>query len=42
MKIEAPEDIYIGLLPVRYYLGIEFPVGKWEGWYFSEQLKFAK
>lgn len=32
----------MGLLPVRYNLGIVFPLGSWEGWYFSEELKFAK
>ena len=26
-KIEAPKDLYLGLLPVRVNLGIEFPVG---------------
>lgn len=41
-RIESPKDLYLGLLPIRVNLGIEFPLGKWEGWYFSEQLKFAK
>lgn len=41
-KIEAPLDLYLGLLPIRVNLGIELPVGSWEGWYFSEQLKFVK
>jgi DNA polymerase type B, organellar and viral len=41
-KIEAPVNRYLGLLPVRYNLGIIFPLGSWEGWYFSEELKFAK
>jgi len=40
--IEAPLDSYLGLLPVRDKSGINFPVGKWKGWYFSEELKFAK
>lgn len=31
---------YLGLLPVR-LKGLIFPHGKWEGWYFSEELKFA-
>lgn len=41
-KIESPLDSYLGLLPVRTKSGINFPVGKWEGWYFSEELKFAQ
>lgn len=32
---------YLGLLPLR-LKGLIFPHGKWEGWYFSEELKFAK
>lgn len=39
--VEAPIDNYLGLLPVRNKTGIIFPVGKWTGWYFSEELKFA-
>lgn len=35
-EIESPKDLYLGLLPIRVNLGIEFPLGKWEGWYFSE------
>jgi len=35
------EDNYLGLLPVRESTGLIFPVGKWTGWYFSEELKFA-
>ncbi len=41
-EIETPLDSYLGLLPVRNNSGIEFPLGKWKGWYFSEELKFAK
>jgi len=41
-KIEAPSNGYLGLLPVRYKLGIIFPLGNWDGWYFSEELKFAQ
>ena len=42
-KVEAPKDLYIGLLPVKdSNSGLIFPLGKWNGWYFSEQLKFAK
>nr|YP_009543519.1 DNA polymerase type B [Coniothyrium glycines]AYU74409.1 DNA polymerase type B [Coniothyrium glycines] len=40
--IESPVDSYLGLLPVRDDSGISFPLGKWTGWYFSEELKFAK
>ena len=40
--IEAPLDGYIGLLPIKRDGTIELPVGTWEGWYFSEELKFAK
>ena len=32
-------------LPIRgrgIGIGLTFSLGKWEGWYFSEQLKFAK
>lgn len=41
-KIKTSFDAYIGLLPIRSKLGIEFPLGEWEGWYFSEELKFSK
>lgn len=41
-KIEAPSNAYLGLLAVRYKSGIIFPLDTWEGWYFSEELKFAK
>ena len=34
-------DSYIGLLPVRVDSGIIMPLGSYEGWYFSEELKFA-
>ena len=34
-------DLYIGLLPVRTKGGIIMPNGQWEGWYFSEEIKFA-
>ena len=33
---------YLGLLSVRVKNGVHFPLGKWSGWYFSEELKFAK
>ena len=34
-------DKYIGLLPFRDKQSIIMPTGEWEGWYFSEELKFA-
>lgn len=37
-KIQVAEDLYLGLLPVRINLGIEFPLCKWQGWYISENL----
>jgi hypothetical protein len=40
--IESPKDFYLGLLPVRNPSGIECPLGRWTGWYFSEELKFAQ
>lgn len=40
--VESPINSYLGLLPVRDDSGINFPIGKWTGWYFSEELKFAK
>lgn len=41
-EVETPKDIYLGLLPVRYNGGIYSPKGSWTGWYFSEELKFAR
>lgn len=41
-KIESPSDLYLGLLPIRNKSGIMMPIGTWEGWYFSEELKFAE
>lgn len=32
---------YLGLLPVRTRDGLIMPNGSWEGWYFSEELKFV-
>lgn len=32
---------YLGLLPFR-SKGLIFPLGKWSGWYFSEEVKFAR
>ena len=39
-EIETDES-YLGLLPVRHLKGVIMPQGKWSGWYFSEELKFA-
>lgn len=40
-KIKTSNN-YIGLLPKRNEKGdLCFPLGEWEGWYFSEELKFA-
>ncbi len=39
--IEAPENNYLGILPVRTKTGIIFPSGRWSGMYFSEELKYA-
>lgn len=41
-KIEASELSYLGLLPLRTKEGLLSPVGNWNGWYFSEELKFAR
>lgn len=41
-SVESPKNSYLGLLPVRSKDGLIFPLGKWEGWYFSEELKFAE
>lgn len=35
------KDSYLGLLPVHTNFELIMPNGKWEGWYFSEELKFA-
>lgn len=40
-EIETPLDNYLGVLPFRSKTGLTFPLGKWKGWYFSEELKFA-
>lgn len=32
---------YLGLLPYRSKNGLLMPIGEYEGWYFSEELKFA-
>ncbi len=40
--IDAPLDLYIGVLPYKRKDGNIYPVGKWSGWYYSEELKYAK
>ena len=40
--ITTPINNYLGLLPIINKTGIEFPLGSWHGWYFSEELKLAK
>lgn len=39
-EIECDNN-YLGLLPFRDKRGLIFHMGKWKGWYFSEELKFA-
>lgn len=43
-KIKSYEKGYLGLLIYRLEQGkrVLCPVGSWEGWYFSEELKFAR
>lgn len=41
-KIETPEDMYYPILPTKINGKLLFPLGKFEGWYFSEELKYAK
>lgn len=41
-NVECSKDNYLGLLPATTNTGIFLPTGKWSGWYFSEQLKFAR
>ena len=40
-RITTPSFCYLGLLPVRNKDGLHFPLGTWESWSFSEELKFA-
>lgn len=41
-EIYCDSNRYLGLLPVRQQgQGNIYPTGKWFGWYFSEELKFA-
>ena len=40
--IEVCENKYLGILPVKTDTGNIYPVGKWSGMYFSEELKYAQ
>lgn len=41
-EIERKDKDYLGILPYRSKDGLIFPLGKWEGWYFSKELKLAQ
>ena len=41
VKINAPEDIMLPILPYKLNSSTIFPVGTWEGWYFKEELDNA-
>lgn len=41
-KIKSYNNGYLGLLPFRTLDRVIYPLGSWEGWYFSEELKFAR
>jgi len=42
-EIITPNDLYFGLLSHKTENGsLIFPLGKWRGWYFSEELKFVQ
>lgn len=40
-RVEAPADLYIGLLPIRYQDRLICPGGSFGGFFFSEELRFA-
>ena len=40
--IELDKNNYLGILPVKTNTGNIYPVGKWSGMYFSEELKYAQ
>lgn len=40
-KIITPNN-YLGLLPYRCEVGLTMPLGNYEGWYFSEEIKYAR
>ena len=41
-SIQTLSNGYLGLLPVRDVSGLTFPLGRWTGWYFSEEFKYAE
>ena len=41
--IDAPIDLFSPVLPYKTSKGfIIYPTGSWSGWYFSEELKYAR
>lgn len=40
-KVQAPGDLYVGLLPIKYQGQLVCPGGTFSGFFFSEELKFA-
>jgi hypothetical protein len=40
-RVEAPADLYIGLMPIRYQGRLICPGGSFGGYFFSEELRFA-
>lgn len=41
-KIKTPDNIFFPVLPYKLDNKLYFPKGEFEGWYFSEELKYAK
>lgn len=41
-KVSCPKDLYLPSLPYKKDGKLYFPSGNFEGWYFSEELKYAK
>ena len=41
VKVTAPDNLYLPLLQTSLNGTSLAPLGTWEGWYFSEELKFA-
>ncbi len=40
-KVKVPTDMYLGPLPFRHRGGLVFPVGEFEGWWDTTELRFA-
>lgn len=40
-KVQAPSDLYVGLLPIKYQGRLICPAGTFGGFFFSEELRFA-